>query len=512
MYKILPLIKKVFESDLRSLAILRIGCALVITMDLIQRSFNLYTHYSDLGVFPRQALIIQDTSIWRLSIHLINGTWQIQALLFLLAGLFALALLIGYKTKLASMLSWFFFISLLNRNPFLISGGDQLLSLVLFIGIFLPWGTKYSLDSFSFDNVKIPKKIFTLATLAYAYQIIIMYWFAAMLKNGDTWRYEGSAVYYALNIYTYQTDIGIKFGQFLIQYPYLLKSLTFGILSFEIIGPFLLVLSAFKENLRIIILFLFITMHLAFGLFLGIWLFSLTVIVCLLGLLPSGFIDKLESAFQKYGVITRLKTVFKHLFALKALDKNLFNQKRTPENINLSWFSKTVIVFFLAFTFFWNIGTVSEFKAIATGDFLKEVRGIGLLLRIDQNWGLFSPDPSKTDGWYIIPAKLKNGKVVDLLNKGNPVIWEKPINQYSFQKEIRWRRYLSFVIQDKRQNLYPHLALYLCRSWNESHLEEVMAFEVFYIEQETLPRGGHSAPKKTGIFRYNCGNKKITNF
>jgi len=38
----------VYGADLRSLAVLRVGCALLILSDLIQRSTGLVAHYTDL--------------------------------------------------------------------------------------------------------------------------------------------------------------------------------------------------------------------------------------------------------------------------------------------------------------------------------------------------------------------------------------------------------------------------------------------------------------------------------
>ena len=48
--------EEIFGIDLRSLALLRVGLALLVIIDLVQRSFDLKAHYTDLGILPRWAL------------------------------------------------------------------------------------------------------------------------------------------------------------------------------------------------------------------------------------------------------------------------------------------------------------------------------------------------------------------------------------------------------------------------------------------------------------------------
>jgi hypothetical protein len=47
----------VFGSDLRSMAALRVGCALIVLLDLSQRSADLVSHYTDQGIAPRVLVI-----------------------------------------------------------------------------------------------------------------------------------------------------------------------------------------------------------------------------------------------------------------------------------------------------------------------------------------------------------------------------------------------------------------------------------------------------------------------
>lgn len=53
---------EIFGADLRSLAALRIGVALLILYDLSQRSRDLVAHYIDFGQIPR-AVAIKENSL-----------------------------------------------------------------------------------------------------------------------------------------------------------------------------------------------------------------------------------------------------------------------------------------------------------------------------------------------------------------------------------------------------------------------------------------------------------------
>lgn len=56
-------------------------------------------------------------------------------------------------------------------------------------------------------------------------EIVFVFWFGALLKSGPEWRVKGSAVYYALSVDQLATPIGL----FLVQFPLVLKVLTFGV-------------------------------------------------------------------------------------------------------------------------------------------------------------------------------------------------------------------------------------------------------------------------------------------
>src|SRR5688572_9815408 len=150
--------RKIFTVDLRALAIMRIWLAGIILIDLAIRATDLEAHYGNWGVLPLPALHHHWYNQFHISVHTFSGLWQAQAFLFLLNAGFAFMLLLGYKTRVATIVCWFLMLSLQNRNPLILQGGDDLFRMLLFWGIFLPWQRFYSLDSLQKSDPELPVK------------------------------------------------------------------------------------------------------------------------------------------------------------------------------------------------------------------------------------------------------------------------------------------------------------------------------------------------------------------
>ncbi|NEP42847.1 MAG: hypothetical protein F6K35_27925 [Okeania sp. SIO2H7] len=97
-------------------------------------------------------------------------------------------------------------------------------------------------------------------------------------------------------------------------------------------------------------------------------------------------------------------------------------------------YQNLIALLLLGFVLLWNLNSISP-KIFPIP---KIVRTTNLILRLDQRWGMFAPYPSREDGWYVIPGKLKNGKKIDLFKNGQPVIWDKPLLVSSTYPNLRW--------------------------------------------------------------------------
>lgn len=283
-----------FQFDLRSLAVLRIGLALCVLADLMNRACDLKIFYSDYGVLPRYAFIKEFARKWHWSFHLMNGRVEFQAILFIIAGLCAILLLLGYKTRLMMVLTWILNISLQTRNPMVLQGGDVIFRNLLFWSMFLPLGARYSIDSIFINKSKLPKTIQTIGSFGFITQLLLMYFITAVLKYHPIWL-EGKAVYYALQVDQFTTP----FGDWLRNFPEVLKGLTYFTIYFEYIAPILLLIPFQVQLIRLVVVPLFIALHLGFIFTLEIGLFPYYCIVAWLTFTPSLVWDKLERFLNK---------------------------------------------------------------------------------------------------------------------------------------------------------------------------------------------------------------------
>ena len=284
-------LEELFGIDLRSLAVFRICLALLIIADLINRSTYIRAHYTDFGVLPRAALLAEFSPRWHLSVHLLNGSLAVQAALFLVAGILAVALLLGYRTRLVTFLSWFLMISVHARNPVVLQSGDILFRLLLFWSLFLPLGARYSLDSaLNNSSQKLPDRILSVGTTALLLQICCVYWFTAALKVHPVWWQEGSAVYYALSLDQFTTPL----GRFLLGFPHLLTFLTHATLWIEMFAPTLAFVPIFTSFIRLAVVIVFVLLHLGFAVCMELGLFSYISMVGWLVFIPSELWDRLD--------------------------------------------------------------------------------------------------------------------------------------------------------------------------------------------------------------------------
>ena len=293
--------KTVFSIDLRSLALLRMSLAVLILLDLILRSRQMSLFYTDSGLLPREKWL-EVNHKWYFSLHGASGDLWWQVVLFIAAGFFALCLLIGYRTRLMSVLSWILLASLLNRNEMVLQGGDILLVVMSFWAVFLPLGAKWSVDAaLQPEHQRNPNQLryepgkaqlyFSVATVAVIFQVLFLYFFTALLKTGAAWRFPFEAAQYTLEIQHFATPIGNWFKQFTPLLPFGAAYVIFA----EFIGP-LLVLLPFKWPItRIIGLLMLASLHVAFVLLIHIGLFPFIDFMSLTVLIPSAlwiFISK----------------------------------------------------------------------------------------------------------------------------------------------------------------------------------------------------------------------------
>ena len=278
--------------DYRSLALFRFGLGAIIFIDCIGKFSDAEAFYTDFGIVPRSDLINIYGNYYKFSFHMASGELWFQWLLLSIYGLLAFLLMIGFKTRRVLFFTWLLSVSLQARNPLVLQGGDYLLSLLLFFGFFLPLGSAFSVDK-ALDNSINQRpgyKIFNLATLALTWQVMLMYFCAALEKTGYEWQVDGSAVYYALNVDTLTNYLG---EWVLKSFAPILPVLSFGTLYLEAFGPLLFITPFWSGPLRTLGVLLFVALHVGFGLTMELGDFPWIDSFAVMALLPTWFWDKI---------------------------------------------------------------------------------------------------------------------------------------------------------------------------------------------------------------------------
>lgn len=513
--KIFYHIVEVLSLDRRALATTRICAAILIISDLFFRSFDIVAHYSDEGVLPRDLLYSNWAKPFTLSLHLLSGDLYFQIILFICSLLIAILLLFGYQTRLVTILSWLMLISLQNRNPLILQGGDVAFRLLLFWGMFVPWGDLYSIDYYRKRQLQpVVHQYLSVGAVGFTIQLISLYFFSALLKSGVEWRSEYSAVYYALSIEQFTRPL----GQQLLKNYDLTKFLTWSTWKFEFWAPLLFYFPIKNWIIRSGIVIGFILMHLSFALTMHLGPFSFVMITFWIALFPTQFIDNSSQLLNR---------VIKHFSKRNARLQNQMatfrrfytdNIKRfvqveaapdiTPTFLEDIWdllkplritIYSIVTALFLMTTLLWNARSVGWNVQIP-----ENINLMAQYLRLDQYWNMFSPYPLKEDGWYVVVGTYEDGSSADLFQKNSEVSWDKPDYVATTYSTERWRKYMMNLWSVSNSQYRPYYLRYLCHYPTVERDSKLTDISLYYVLERTLPNYKTSEPKPVMLERVVC--------
>lgn len=210
--------------DPRSLGLFRLGLGLVLIFDLLRRFRYIKEFYSNEGVLPNHNHLFNlraTGQVWSL-LHAFSTEGE-SAFAFTLILVVYLLFTLGYKTRVFHAISLVALVSLTGRNILLENAGNYAAIALLAFTLFLPCGSRFSLDSLraaldardektaralndrpvrteeELDAQRLPGWTPTsIAALAVLVQIAIIYGVTAFQQKG-AWR-DGTALYYGLNV------------------------------------------------------------------------------------------------------------------------------------------------------------------------------------------------------------------------------------------------------------------------------------------------------------------------
>jgi len=327
-------------------------------------------------------------------------------------------------------------------------------------------------------------------------QVVATYFLSALLKSGDEWRADGTALYFALGV-----------GHFVrptadLIYPHyeLLRVLTHATFWLEAVGS-LLVFSPFETGkIRIAAVAAFWGFHLGILFFMELGVFPLVCMAAWLIFLPTAFWDTSERLVGRVEPFRRLGRSVQVL-ARRAAGLLYGPTEHTPR----PWTARRLAIdqvlagSALSVVVLWNIGTLVPALQVP-----QSFRPIAWMLRIDQRWGMFAPYPRKVDAWTVSVAHLSDGSKFDLLRGGAPVEWSRPNDFGDLYPRYRWRKLAANLWTDETIVYRRHFATYLWRQWAARHPDgpHVERLELFMVYRTNLPeyRASSTRMKRLGDY------------
>ncbi len=207
------------EADPRGLALFRVLLGALLCFDVLRRFPNVFAFYANTGWLPNHAALFRPASGHLFSLYHLASTPGEVKLLLLIHLFCAVALMVGWRTRLMQVLCLVFTTSLNSRNVALESGGWVMVNLITVWSVFLPLGRRYSVDAvkralsarelspalttesaqahWPIGVLPPPNRlpVRSLAVLAILLQWALVYYFNAVHKVGPSWQ-NGDAIYY----------------------------------------------------------------------------------------------------------------------------------------------------------------------------------------------------------------------------------------------------------------------------------------------------------------------------
>ena len=494
-----------FAIDPRALAAFRISLGVLLLVDLLRRARLLEAFYTDAGVLPREALFADYSSAY--SLHALSGEPWVQGLLFLVAGGFALALVCGYHTRVAALVSWLLLISLHIRNPMVLNAGDILLRMLLFWGLFLPLGARWSIDARRLESTRDRSQstLASVGTMAVLLQVLLMYVVNAIHKTRSEMWMGGEAV-----LHIFEADhLTILLGNTLAGNTLLLEGFTYAWMVLILLSPLLILLTGIP---RAVFTTCFVGMHLGMLVTLRIDLFPVIVVAGLLLFYPPVVWDWVTALTARLGIAAPLHRGLDSLeTALPGTGTGGARSESEETSVRSAILSRGRVLFGTVVP--WLVLVLVVLSGAEAVDYT-EVPDAGNevldTIQSSQSWQMFAPNPTSTAQWLVVPGELADGSTVDALHESE-VDWDRPPNVDEAYETSRERKYISNMRYAGNENHRSYFANYLCERWNSEHETELETLTVYGMSDRSGPYDDEPDIAEFTLLEYDCSGELIQN-
>lgn len=441
------------EADVAPVAVFRILFGLLLFNWFWQLFPNLTAFFTDEGILPRHELALSDPD--RLSLLNLSGDWWPVAIVWLLSCVAALALTLGWHTRVMSLLAFVLVSSFASRDPLILDGSDLVFRFVPLWLAFTPAGERWSLDARGRSagpallGWALPIRILEL-------QIAWIYLATGLEKLGGIDWIVGTAAYYALQLeYTFARSWapGIAVD------PTLSHLISWYTLAVELAFlPLVMIPSRLTRSVAAVAA---VAMHVGILLLMNVGNFPLVMIAASVLFVPAEWIQRLMR--ENTAIAPGVPRAHPRAAALL-----------------LPLLAATVFV----------TAVPSQLEVLRPrGDIGRTLRSLSL----DQRWDMFSPNAARSDGWVLAPATLADGTRLDLLSERGA---DDRTERYSDPFYTRWTKVHERIASAFYAGYRSEYARHFCRTRN-SRLgpgqSPLISFELLYVER-TIRAPGEGPP------------------
>jgi hypothetical protein len=499
--------------DTRTLAVFRIVAGLLIIADLLLRSRNFSFYYTNDGAVPRELAQTMSSEGAFSVYHYVNDPAAIAAL-FVVQGLIAIQLIVGYKTRIATILSFLLVVSLDHHNPLVLSYADTLFRLLLFWAIFLPLGERWSVDAIHAGRE--PRgSIASVASALILGQMVFMYVVNGLHKRHDELWTGGEATPLIMGLH----DTTFFLAPYLREFQTLLQMGGLTWFYMLLLSPLLFVL---RGRLRMALVAMFMGSHASFIVTVRIGAFPYVAMAGVLLFLQAQFWTDLRTVARFVGIdVERFETIRADLARLATRVPDIRFDSDAQRSVKGTLYSVGFGVVVVSMILFTVLSTmpIAGFGPAEETVVEEQIEDRAQQLSIDQpEWSVFAPTPRTTDSYYVFPAQTADGNVVDVYNGQAEVSYDRPYDGSQIQKQYgsyRERFYMNSVRRGGPNDVASAaLADHICKSWEAEHGTELTHINMYQVtEQVTMDTVSDPTDRERDIglvYQHGCSDNEPT--
>lgn len=463
--------------------------------------------YSENGAVPL-SLAVDAASSDAFSVYYFTTDPTVTAALFVVQALFAVQLILGYRTRFATVVSFLLVISLDHRNPLVLSYADTLFRLLLFWAIFLPLGERWSVDAVHRSRETRRSYVGAAGALALG-QMVTMYFINGLHKSTDEYWTTGDAAPLVMGL----GDTTFLLGDFVSQFTTVMQAGGLAWYYMMLASWLLIVLVGRKRYLAVGV---YAFGHAAFAVTVRIGAFPYVAMAGLVLFLQTRFWEDLGAVGRRLGVEPeRLAARLSRLERAAAVFPNPRQVDERTRRLRSRAYTVSIVVVVAAILIAsaFSAQPVDERSPVEPDEHIEDVAD---RFSIDQpSWSVFAPTPRTTDRYYVFAAETADGEYLDVYND-RELSYDRPYEDEGLQSQYgtyRERFYMNDVRRagfDDRHDAPEKLGDYLCESWREERGVELVRINMHYISEDvtmdTITEPEERDRSSVELYQHACGD------